>query len=95
MAAEAQREQTLGDLGAKQMADPAGAALSLAMKGEQGSQAQRHLGLLSQQLVEGLRGLPILILTAGALLLHNAVVLAAEPACLGAGDRWRFLTLGS
>lgn len=53
------------------------------------------MGPVSQQLVEGLRGLPVVVLTAGALPLHNAVVLAAEPAGRSAGDRWRFLILGS
>lgn len=42
-------------------------------------------GLLGQQLVEGFGGLPVLILAAGAVLLHDPVVLAAEPARLGAG----------
>lgn len=43
-------------------------------------------GLLGQQLVEGLGRLPVLSLAAGTILLHDAVVLAAEPASLGAGE---------
>ena len=42
-------------------------------------------GLLSQQLVEGLGGLPVLVFAAGAALLHDPVVPAAEPARFGAG----------
>lgn len=42
-------------------------------------------GLLSQQLVEGLGGLPVLVLAAGADLLHDPVVPATEPARFGAG----------
>lgn len=41
-------------------------------------------GLLGQQLVEGLGGLPVVVLAAGAVLLHDAVVLAAEPASFDA-----------
>ena len=62
-----------------------GAAPSLLLRRLRRDWVWGALGLLSQQLVEGFGGLPVFVLAAGAVLLHDPVVLAAEPARLGAG----------
>lgn len=55
------------------------------VRGQQRSQIWGRAGLLGQQLVEGLGGPPVSVLAAGAVLLHDPVVLEAEPARFDAG----------
>lgn len=55
------------------------------MRGQRRGWSRGAAGLLCQKLVEGLGGLPVLVLAAGAVLLHDPVMLAAEPSCFDAG----------
>lgn len=55
------------------------------LKGPRRGQVWGTAGLLGQQLIEGLGGPPVLVLAAGAVLLHNPVVLEAEPSSFDAG----------
>lgn len=64
-----------------------GVTLSVVLRGQLRGQVWGPAGLLGQQLVEGLGGPPVLVLTAGAVLLHDPVVLEAEPASFDAGGK--------
>lgn len=57
---------------------------SFTARGQLRGQLWATVGLLSQQLVEGLGGPPVLVLAAGALLLHDPVVPTAEPSSFDA-----------